>query len=325
MPKTRSMITKQLEVKEQILQFTPIDESKVPVKKKILVQRKQEIKLPQMANKALSENWLLKEIGDVHWELLSKGLESKSSGITNAAGDRLCAAFVRINYRTSQLNHYLENEVIDIQGSINRYGDSTYFSEITGYCADKIFKANLMSCFSLLSTGSNKQICKSVPVTAVNHINKLAKIPMLFCSYCSIKKATQQVVSNGMHSFYINDDIVDERSYEINHYQDINGVGLLYFASYPIISDHCVNSYLREESNLQYSKYHTTYRDILYYANCDANDTVIHRLNNISITDNLVKTVVSIYRSSDMKMIAQILTVKEASPIPTHTTVWNKR
>ncbi|MBN8669851.1 MAG: hypothetical protein J0L80_04135 [Chitinophagales bacterium] len=319
------MITKQLEVKEQILQFTPIDESKVPVKKKILVQRKQEIKLPQMANKALSENWLLKEIGDVHWELLSKGLESKSSGITNAAGDRLCAAFVRINYRTSQLNHYLENEVIDIQGSINRYGDSTYFSEITGYCADKIFKANLMSCFSLLSTGSNKQICKSVPVTAVNHINKLAKIPMLFCSYCSIKKATQQVVSNGMHSFYINDDIVDERSYEINHYQDINGVGLLYFASYPIISDHCVNSYLREESNLQYSKYHTTYRDILYYANCDANDTVIHRLNNISITDNLVKTVVSIYRSSDMKMIAQILTVKEASPIPTHTTVWNKR
>jgi probable biosynthetic protein (TIGR04098 family) len=319
------MITKQLDVKEHLLQFTPIGESKTPVKKKILVQRKQEIKLPQMANKALSENWLLKEIGDVHWELLSKGLESKSSGITNAAGDRLCAAFVRINYRTSQLNHYLENEVIDIQGSINRYGDSTYFSEITGYCADKTFKANLMSCFSLLSTGSNKQICKSVPVTAVNHINKLAKIPMLFCSYCSIKKATQQVVSNGMHSFYINDDIVDERSYEINHYQDINGVGLLYFAAYPIISDHCVNSYLREESNLQYSKYHTTYRDILYYANCDANDTVIHRLNNISITDNLVKTVVSMYRSSDMKMIAQILTVKEASPIPTHTTVWNKR
>lgn len=319
------MITKQLEVKEQILQFTPVDESKIPVKKKILVQRKQEIKLPQMANKALSESWLLKEIGDVHWELLSKGLESKSSEIINAAGDRLCAAFVRINYKTTQLNHYLENEVIDIQGSINRYGDSTYFSEITGYCANKAFKANLMSCFSALSTDSNKQICKSVPVTAANHINKFVKVPVQFSSYCSIKKATTQVVSNGMHSFFINDDTVDERTYQVNHYQDINGVGLLYFAAYPIISDHCINSYLREENNLQYSKYHTTYRDVLYYANCDANDMVIHRLNNISITDNLVKTVVSMYRRSDMKMIAQVLTVKEAGLINTHTTIWNKR
>lgn len=319
------MITKQLDVKEQILQFTPVDESKIQVIKKILVQRKQEIKLPQMANRALSESWLLKEIGDVHWELLSKGLESKSSEITNAAGDRLCVAFVRINYKTTQLNHYLENETIDIQGSINRYGDSTYFSEITGYCANKVFKANLMSCFSALSTDGNKQICKSVPVAAVNHINKLVKIPILFSSYCSIKKATQQVVSNGMHSFFINNDTVDERTYQINHYHDINGVALLYFAVYPIISDHCINSYLTEENNLQYSKYHTTYRDILYYANCDASDTLIHRLNNINITDNLVKTVVSMYRSSDMKMIAQVLTVKEASPIPTHTTVWNKR
>ena len=319
------MITNRLNIKEQTIQFTPIDESKIPVKKKILVQRKQEIKLPQMANKALSENWFLKEIGDVHWELLSKGLESKSSGITNAAGERLCAAFVRINYQTSQLNHYLENETIDIQGSINRYGDSTYFSEVTGYCANKTFKANLMSCFSALSTDGNKQICKSLPDTNVNHINKLVKIPLLFSSYCGIKKASQQVVSNGVHSFYINNDTVDERSYQINHFQDINGVGLLYFAAYPIISDHCINDYLRKESKLQYSKYHTTYRDVLYYANCDANDTIIHRLNNITITDNLVKTVVTMYRSSDNKMIAQVLTVKEAKPMPTHTTVWHKR
>ncbi len=319
------MITNRLNIKEQTIQFTSISESKVPIKKKILVQRKQEIKLPQMANKALSESWFLKEIGDVHWELLSKGLESKSSGITNAAGERLCAAFVRINYQTSQLNHFLENEAIDIQGSINRYGDSTYFSEVTGYCGNKTFKAYLMSCFSALSTDGNKQICKSLPDTSVNHINKLVKLPLLFSSYCSIKKATQQVVSNGVHSFYINNDVVDERSYQINQYQDINGVGLLYFAAYPIISDHCINNYLREKYNIQYSKYHTTYRDVLYYANCDANDTIIHRLNNITITDNLIKTVVSMYRSSDMKMIAHVLAVKETKPIPTHTTVWHKQ
>ena len=32
--------------------------------------------MPQMANAALSENWLFKELGDIHWELLSKGLNT---------------------------------------------------------------------------------------------------------------------------------------------------------------------------------------------------------------------------------------------------------
>ena len=43
------------------------------------IQKYYEINLPQMANYALSENWLFKELGNTHWELLCRGLEKKSS------------------------------------------------------------------------------------------------------------------------------------------------------------------------------------------------------------------------------------------------------
>jgi probable biosynthetic protein (TIGR04098 family) len=35
--------------------------------------------MPQMANGALSESWLLKYLGDKHWFLLSEGFNKKSS------------------------------------------------------------------------------------------------------------------------------------------------------------------------------------------------------------------------------------------------------
>ena len=52
--------------------------------------------MPQMALEALSENWFFKELGDIHWELICKGLNTKSFDLKNDTDDRLYATFVRI-------------------------------------------------------------------------------------------------------------------------------------------------------------------------------------------------------------------------------------
>ena len=88
--------------------------------------------MPQMANSALSENWLLKELGDLHWKLLSDGIEQKSSEFKDEIGNRLYATFIRIYYSLSNLKSFQENERIDFSGSIKRFGNSTYLSEING-------------------------------------------------------------------------------------------------------------------------------------------------------------------------------------------------
>ena len=84
-----------------------------------------EIRMPQMANSALSENWLLKFLGDTHWQLITKGFQKKSSEFKDDDGNRLYSTFIRINYSVSPLCQFLENEIIDFNSSIKCFGTNT--------------------------------------------------------------------------------------------------------------------------------------------------------------------------------------------------------
>lgn len=292
------------------------------------MQRRHEINLPQMANKALSENWLLKEMGDMHWEMISKGLEKKSSEFQNAAGERLCAAFVRLFYSCSPLNHFAENSMLDMYGKIKRYSDCTYFSKINGYSGNNTVEAQLMSCFSAIKVNNNAGISKSTPVAMVNHIDKLDETPEMFSELRKLKKGQLRKLITGGYTFDISYNVIDEYNYTINPYYDINGVGLLYFAAYPFISDFCTAQYMQKAySELNYgSSYHTVHRDIFYYGNCNADEKVIHHVNDVGILpDGKIQLSATMYREGDHSLIARVFTVKECSATDTHRLIWIKK
>ena len=54
------------------------------------------INMPQMAIEALSENWLFKDLGNNHWEMICKGLDTNSFNLKDEIGNRLYATFIRI-------------------------------------------------------------------------------------------------------------------------------------------------------------------------------------------------------------------------------------
>jgi probable biosynthetic protein (TIGR04098 family) len=54
--------------------------------------------MPQLQWGGLSEHWLLKELGDMHWSLITAGLGTTSDKVTDSAGERLYAAFVRLRW-----------------------------------------------------------------------------------------------------------------------------------------------------------------------------------------------------------------------------------
>ena len=58
-----------------------------------------EIGMPQMAANGLSENWLFRYCGDLHWQELCKSMGVLSRDLTNDAGERLYATFVAIAAR----------------------------------------------------------------------------------------------------------------------------------------------------------------------------------------------------------------------------------
>ncbi|TAF96718.1 MAG: hypothetical protein EAZ32_07375 [Cytophagia bacterium] len=283
------------------------------IKNKIL--KEITIDMPQMAIQALSENWLFKELGNLHWQMLCDGLNTKSFELKDELNNRLYATFVRISINsTVPLNQFNENETLKIEGEINRFGNSMYFSNIILKSRESIINANLMTSFSIRNESDNTKLVKSQPNSAKNSIEEFSMNPKFGNEYRLIKKNELDEIKIGNVTFKIHDNFIFETTYTINPYYDLNGVGLLYFASYPIISDVCEANYFNALDN-NHDRWELTYytlsRDILYYANCNINDEILYKLNSFSfIENNTVQINSSLYRRSDNSLMARIFTIK---------------
>lgn len=287
------------------------DLEKIVTKKvldKISISDTVEIRMPQMANEELSESWLLKYLGDFHWNLITRGFEKQSSSFADANGNRLYATFVRINYELTALKDFGENEVISFGGKIDAFGKSAIRSEIYGESNQNKLQANLLTVFSVKSESVNV-IDKARLDGLESKIPQLNKTDSFISDYNLVKKEFRETLETKFGNFPLsNSEVIFEKIYQLNPFTDINGVGLLYFASYPMISDFCLLSYPGIED---FSSYSTVYRDIFYFGNCNRNDKIIFKLNFIDCNDEGLRLVTSLYRLSDNVLIAKIITVKK--------------
>ena len=255
------------------------------------------LNMPQMAVGGLSESWLFKELGDIHWTVLAKALGQPTRLISDSAGDRIYATFTRIQLRSScALGIYEENERIDIDSGMSRYGAGLYFSEATANGATGSIQARLMSSFSKFgATGSNTSLFKGLPELPPDCvIPALADVPEFGRDYQARRAETLAPP-------------IFECEYEIMPSHDINGVGLLYFAAYPMIDDICA---ARHAGRMYATGFSTRYRDIFYFGNSDADDKLIYRLHRKAGDDDSVEIESSISRKSDGNLMARIFTQK---------------
>ena len=247
------------------------------------------INMPQMSMGGLSKSWLFKELGDMHWQMITDGLQCSSSELSDASGNRLYATFTRISVSSSALASYKENAPFELEGQLFRFGSGIYFSDINFTNG----RARIMSTFSMRGeSGSNVNLVKGHPkIPPTCRIAKRRTLPQFGQEYMTVRAS---YLSNGIFSC----------EYEIVPQYDINGVGLLYFASYPIISDICEG---RSASQRNLS---TTKRDVFYIRNCDPNDTLVFRIHARESSDLLVESETSISRKSDGFLMARIFTTK---------------
>jgi probable biosynthetic protein (TIGR04098 family) len=128
-----------------------------------------------------------------------------------------------------------------------------------------------MSSFSMRGeSGSNVYLFKGQPKIPPNcKITKHQTLPQFGQEYITARAS------------YPSSDIFS-CDYEIIPQYDINGVGLLYFAAYPIISDICEERFASQR-NLS-----TTKRDVFYFRNCDPGETLVFRIHARQSSDLLV-------------------------------------
>ena len=251
------------------------------------------VNMPQMAMEGLSESWLLKELGDMHWSMITKGLASPSSELRDGGGNRLYATFTRIHYTFGRpLNAIGENTSLDLSGRIARFGAGTFVSEIAIGHVDAPGQAQLMSNFSRRGETGNASLLKGQPTIPPNCPIPDGPPPGFMREYRDRRAATAP-------------SALFETEYEIIPFHDINGVGLLYFASYPIISDICS---LRHAAD--FADRSTISRDIFYFANADTGDALVFRIHKWERSGAALDIETSLSRKSDGRLMAYVVTSK---------------
>ena len=302
---------------------------------KVSENRTYSLNIPQMLWDGLSENWLMKELGDIHWKMISEGLETESDKLVDSNGNRLYASFVRIKWESNScLSEFSENEEIKAKSYLSKYGNKMFFSNGEVIGNNKKIKTELMSVFSSRNSENNQKLVKGKPLN-VEHKNipVYNKLPEVAKTFFKVKSCFFQSENNeedssikevtlNDSSFEIFTDVkpLFQKKYQIDSYDDINGVGLLYFASYPKISDKCELSFFQEKyigeiDNYNWAKNSSTIaRDIHYYGNANANEELVYSLEHFSYLDkSVIKLSSSLVRKKDGVLIAKIFTIKKLS------------
>jgi probable biosynthetic protein (TIGR04098 family) len=250
-------------------------------------RRHYEINMPQMSRKGLSESWLFKEIGDVHWTLITNALGMKSRFIADQDGDRLYATFTKIKYESNlPLSAFSENDEVDLSADMTRFGAGMFMSSIVLRSAQIQTVFQLMSSFSRFGEkGNNRSLTKGQPFIPEHFaIPSVTDRPLLSTEYAAIRASQIETP-------------VYSTNYKIVPIHDINGVGLLYFAAYPIIHDICIERYVAGRFSLS-----PLARDVNYFANSGEGDELRFDISSWEEQDDLITSVAHISRGDGNKM-----------------------
>src|SRR5262249_43293005 len=158
-----------------------------------------------------------------------------------------------------------ENEALDLDLSMARHGAGIFFSEAAVKGATGSIAATLMSTFSKFGqSASNMSLLKGLP-----EIPSDFAIPVLpeFSEFGQDYRTRRSQLLP---------PAIFECEYDIIPPHDINGVGLLYFAAYPIINDICAARHAGRSLMIEFS---TVRRDVFYFGNSNPDEILLYRLH----------------------------------------------
>jgi len=237
------------------------------------------IGMPQLGPCGLSENWLLRHLGDLHWRIICDALRTRSKEIADADGHRLYASFVRVTWQASRpLSAFDESDVIAGEIAMVRCGDGLFISDTTLSILEETITVRMVSMFTRRERpASNERLRPSAPaVPADCPIPDVEEIPLYVSEHRLLRTGGLATLDLAGHHFDLTAPTAETVSYRINGYTDFNGANLLYFASYPTLADSCVAASDWVSRTIGARTFVTTWaplaREVFYFGNADLTD-----------------------------------------------------
>ncbi|MGX7829587.1 beta-ketoacyl synthase N-terminal-like domain-containing protein [Actinokineospora sp. 24-640] len=271
--------------------------------------------LPALGIGGLSENWLLREAGDLHWELVGEHFGVPVSALADEDGVRLLPAFVRVQVVAgSSLAGFAERDRARLTGQVSRVDDHTFVGDVRFETGADHVDVRLMTVF--VRRGAGNVLVPGLPTLMGPPPGEPDPDAMEF--HRSFRDRTDRAEAGRP---------LRTELHEPNPYIDHNGAGLLYFASYPHINDQCERRHLHGLLGVTGADWSaeaaTVARDIVYLGNCGTGDTVRVRLNSCAfLPGHCVELLSTLLRERDGAVLAQVRTLKQVAPTSPFAALW---
>jgi probable biosynthetic protein (TIGR04098 family) len=275
--------------------------------------------MPQLGPSGLSENWLLRHLGDVHWQIICDALGRRSRDMVDRDNNRLYASFARVRWiSTVPLSNYRESDSLTGWVEMTRCGDGIFLSTASLFGSDGgVISAQLASIFTRREGALNDRLVASAPTIFDDcAIPDFGQTPEFLDDHRLLR--TEQALTHDFMNlkFEIATEADEATNYQINGYQDFNGANLLYFASYPTIADVCASRthYVAEQYGVWefVTRSSPSGRDIFYFGNANLGDwiTCAFKLNNSALNGLAVR--IDMFRTKTGTCIGRQFVVRES-------------
>lgn len=235
--------------------------------------------MPQMNSLGLSENWLLKEAGDRHWRHLAASLGCRPGDLRDAAGRRVYAAFTQVHLRDARLPLAREDQRLRLQLRGAAAGRSQHYSRLTVLGPEGgLARLELLSVFVARERAGDNHAVVRVPMAESG-----AAADAAFAEEAAACAEAARVVRGGawQERFGVRPEAQAQAQAQAlaMHavrpcpYNDFNGAGLLYFASFQALADRAHWDWGLADGRMSVRE-----RQIVFHGNVNVGETLELRL-----------------------------------------------
>lgn len=279
------------------------------------------IHLPQTDATGLSENWLFKHCGEMHWNhlCLAMGVSGvNAEEMRDDAGKRLYPTFVAIKARyatplcTVQMDQRFQTTV-----ELNHFGRAFFQSTIAFDNQAARFELEMLTTFSARDKSERNDLHQSLPAASLAYRSRpLNSRPLLLRLGQALRHRDATDYDFLGHRFAASETPLGlQMSFEPSPYIDYNGAGLLYFAAYPTIADtierRLVAKHRLADPDRDWAMQSSTVaRDVFYYRNLDLGKTLVATLKRFDRVGENVILDTLLTSEADSAPLAEIITAK---------------
>ena len=278
--------------------------------------RRIRIGMPQLDVGGLSEGWLYRTCGDLHWEAIGRELGVSSDGFRAEAGQRLYPTVVALRARYgAPLAAVNENDVLAAKVSVIPCGRACAHGRIDLTIAGRRSSVELLTTFAVHEPGGDLRMAVPAPELAARWVVASDAPPELM-RLAKAARAGQSLDDDFCgRSLRPPGPALGRFEYEPSPYGDYNGAGLLYFASYVTIADTAERRLVqrlglsprpRTDWALATS---AVRRAVFFYANLALGEPLVVDLLGFELAGARgVKTHLRLLRPSDGRTMADLIT-----------------